>query len=394
MNILFLTPRLPYPPYRGDKLKIFNLIRQLSARHNITLLSFVSRREELEHVPALREYCDEVRTVYMPAWRSMLRCLPGFLGRLPLQVVYYRSAAMRRELASLLGSQTFDVLHVHLIRMAQYAADIRGQARVLDLTDAGSLYLDRFRRTAANPLVKLLVGAELGRLIPYEKIVASFDVALVCSPVDRTVLAGAAPTARLELLYNGIDLDQFTPDENRRPDPDRIIYTGNLSYFPNADGIRYFVAEILPLIRREVPSVKLQIVGKDPPARVRNLASESVKVTGFVPDIRAEYLASAVAIAPVRFGAGTLNKVLEPMALGVPVVSTPIGAEGLPFESGTHLMLAGSPEDFARGVVSLLKDPALRRKLSANGMEIVRSNYGWGAVAGTLEDVYSTLLHR
>jgi len=208
------------------------------------------------------------------------------------------------------------------------------------------------------------------------------------------VLAGAAPTARLELLYNGIDLEQFTPDENRRPDPDRIIYTGNLSYFPNADGIRYFVAEILPLIRREVPSVKLQIVGKDPPARVRNLASESVKVTGFVPDIRAEYLASAVAIAPVRFGAGTLNKVLEPMALGVPVVSTPIGAEGLPFESGTHLMLAGSPEDFARGVVSLLKDPALRRKLSANGMEIVRSNYGWGAVAGTLEDVYSTLLHR
>jgi len=392
MKILFLTSRLPYPPHRGDKLKIFHLMRQLSRAHELTLLSFISDKSELASAGPLKELCREVHTVYRPFSRSLLGCLAAVPSPDPIQVGYFRSRTMRETLGRVLAEGNFDVIHTHLIRMAQYTRDLRGPVRVLDLTDAGSLYLDRFRRTVKNPLLKLLVWAELRRLKPYEGVIEAFDAALVCSPVDRRVLASAAPKARLDILYNGIDLETFTPGEGIHGDPDRIIYTGNLSYFPNTDGIRYFVRQVLPLIRREIPGVKLYIVGKDPPGNVRKLASENITVTGFVPDIRAEYLASTVAVAPVRFGAGTLNKVLEPLALGIPVVSTPIGVEGLPLEPGRHLMLADSPADFAAAVVAVLRDPELRRRLSVQGRDAVRSEYGWNVIAGTLENIYKDLL--
>ncbi len=392
MKILFLTSRLPYPPHRGDKLKIFHLMRQLSRAHELTLLSFISDRAELENAGPLKELCREVHTVYRPLFRSILGCVAAVPSSDPIQVGYFRSRAMRETLRRVLAEGNFDVVHTHLIRMAQYTRDLRGPVRVLDLTDAGSLYLDRFRRTVKNPLLKLLVWAELRRLKPYEGVIGAFDTALVCSPVDRKVLASASPKTRLDILYNGIDLETFVPGEGFQADPDRIIYTGNLSYFPNADGIRYFVRQVLPLIRREIPGVKLYIVGKDPPGKVRKLASENITVTGFVPDIRAEYLASTVAVAPVRFGAGTLNKVLEPLALGIPVVSTPIGVEGLPLTPGKHLMLADSPADFAAAVVAVLRDPDLRRRLSVQGRDVVRAEYGWDVIAGTLENIYKDLL--
>ncbi|HLA99990.1 MAG TPA: glycosyltransferase [Bacteroidota bacterium] len=392
MKILFLTSRLPYPPHRGDKLKIYNLIKNLSRSHEITLLSFIASTEEKKYLAALGEYCREIHTVYQPTVLSLWRCLLAVFSFDPFQIAYFKSRSMRGAVRLLLGRERFDIVHTHLIRMAQYTVDERGPSRVLDLTDAGSLYLERFYLTTRRPLQKLLVGWELKRLRRYEEIISGFDTALVCSSVDRDKLHAASPGANIGLLYNGVDLEYFSPDDSRRFDPKRIIYTGNLAYFPNVDGIRYFVRDILPLIRRDIPDVKLYIVGKDPPKKVRNLASDDIVVTGFVPDIRAEYLGSAVAVAPIRFGAGTLNKVLEPMALGVPVVSTPIGAEGLPFVPGKHLMIGKSPEEFAAAVVTVLNDPALRQRLSLNGRDVVGSKYGWDVIAGALGIIYKNLL--
>jgi len=394
VKILILTPRLPYPPHRGDKLKIFNLIRRLSRAHEITLLSFIQSKDEQRHLGALGEFCREIHTIHQPPVVSFLRCVLGLFSTEPFQVAYFKSGAMRAAVRRLSASGKFDVVHTHLIRMAQYTADLRGPVRVLDLTDAGSLYLERFHATTSRPILRFMVGWELGRLKRYEAVIARFDTSLVCSSVDREVLKRAAPGAEIDLLYNGIDLEYFAPDPSRTGDPLRIVCTGNLSYFPNIDGIAWFVGEILPLIRREIPGVKLYIVGKDPPKKVRNLASGDIFVTGFVPDIRAEYLASAAAVAPIRFGAGTLNKVLEPMALGIPVVSTSIGAEGLPFEAGRHLMIADTPGAFAAAVVSVLRDGALRERLSRNGSETVRSSYGWDVIAGTLESIYDKLHSR
>jgi sugar transferase (PEP-CTERM/EpsH1 system associated) len=388
MKILFLTSRLPYPPHRGDKLKIFNLLRHLSKSNEITLLSFVASADELRYLPALREFCRDIHTIHHPPVLSVWRCMLAVFSREPFQIAYFSSGAMRDALRRILDSGRFDVIHTHLVRMAQYTREVRGTARLLDLTDAGSLYLERFHSAISHPLKKLLVGWELGRLKRYEQVISEFDTALVCSPVDRDALRSASPGANLDLLYNGIDLEYFTPPGERQVDPERIIYTGNLSYFPNADGIAYFVREILPLVRREIEDVKLYIVGKDPPRNVRRLAGEGIVVTGFVEDIRREYLASAVAVAPIRFGAGTLNKVLEPLALGVPVVTSSIGIEGLPLKHGEDLLVADSPGPFAESVIRILRDPSFGRRLALSSAGTVRRLYDWRVISDRLVRYY------
>lgn len=393
MNILLLTSRLPYPPHRGDKLKIYNLIRQLSAAgHRITLLSFIASRSELEYVPALRNHCEKIITVFLPPWRSWLNCLAVLFSSTPFQVAYFASEEMRETVREVLNRKAHDVVHVHLIRMAQYAPEKnRSVARVLDLTDAGSLYLKRFLATTTSMVKKIFLRKELNRLSRYERVLERFDVSLVCSDIDRTALLSHAPSARIDLLYNGIDLEYFTAGGPAEGEPKRIICTGNMAYFPNEDGILYFVREILPLIRERIPDISLDIVGQKPTGKVRRLAGEKIAVTGFVPDIKEYYLKSAVAIAPIRFGAGTLNKILEPMALGIPVVTTSIGAEGLPVRSGCDLLIADSPKDFADAVVRLLNEEPFRKSVAQSGQVLVRERYDWAIIARRLEEIYRLL---
>ncbi len=388
MRILLLTSRLPYPPYRGDKLKIFNLIKQLSKRgHEITLLSFISSKDELQYVTMLKEYCSEVKTIYLPVWKSILNCICNIPANKPFQVAYYKSKTFKRQIENEFESKQFDIVHVHLIRMAQYMKDFR-IPRILDLTDAGSLYLERFLNTNKNIIYKLLLKTELTRLSKYEKILEYFNRCLVCSAVDKEFLLKNAPKAKIDLLYNGIDLDYFTNTQNVEREPNRIIFTGNMSYFPNSDGVHYFVKEIFPLIKKQIQDAKLYIVGKDPPPSILKLAQHDIIITGFVHDIKDYYLKSSVVIAPIRFGAGTLNKILEPMALGVPVVTSFIGVEGLPVETGRDILIADTPEDFANAVVKVLKDPDMQKRLSENAKNIVRSLYDWKIIAEQLESYY------
>ncbi|MDE3058345.1 MAG: glycosyltransferase [Bacteroidota bacterium] len=389
MNLLFLTSRLPYPPHRGDKLKIYNLIKHLSQRgHEITLLSFISTRKEKISSTALLEFCVEVKAIHLPLYQSILNCLFNIFSAAPFQIFYFKSRKMKRLIETTLSSGDFDAIHVHLIRMAQYGVDVTGIPRILDLTDAGSLYLERFLKVTKNPFFKLFLKSELKRLKQYETVLEKFDTCLVCSAVDKESLFLRAPHAKIDLLYNGIDLDYFTPDGSVAADSSRIVYTGNMSYYPNADGVVFFVNKVFPLVQQKLPHSKLFIVGQKPSRKIRSLQNTNIIVTGFVSDIREHYLRSTVAIAPIRFGAGTLNKVLEPMALGVPVVATSIAAEGLPVHDEREILIADSPEDFAGNIVRLLTNAQLRKDISENARQLVRNLYSWSSIASTLENVY------
>jgi polysaccharide biosynthesis protein PslH len=389
-KILIISSRLPYPPYRGDKLKIFNLIKQLSKMgHDITLISFIASKDEEQHLPTLREYCTEIKTIYNPLWKSVLNCFYNIFSEIPFQVAYYSSRKFRDELNKVLKLKRFDIVHVHLIRMAQYMKNRpSGTPCVLDLTDAGSLYLERFLNVKRQKLYKILLKIELKRLKRYENILESFEKILVCSDVDKKHLLQHAPKAKIDLLYNGIDLKYFTDTKKIIPEPYSIIFTGNMSYFPNTDGILYFVKDIFPLIKRKIIGAQLYIVGKDPPTKIKNLGNKDIVITGFVVDIKEYYLKSAVAIAPIRFGAGTLNKILEPMALGVPVVASSIGVEGLPVKNGDDLLIADSPDGFANAVIQVLNDRNLQNRLSENAKKVVRSLYDWTKIADLLESYY------
>ncbi len=393
MNILFVTPRLPYPPYRGDKLRMYNTIKILSRRHSISLLSFIQRQSEREYIPALSQYCRDLQVVLLPTSRSYLNCGWNIPSAVPFQVAYFYSPEMRARFEEMLAAEKFDIVHAYLIRMAHYVVENVGVVpTILDLTDAISLYLKTFLDITRNPLEKLLLFVEWSRMRAYERILARFDRCLVCSEIDKKALAEAVPGARLDIVPNGVDLSYFRPS-TVAPEPHSIIYTGNMSYFPNTDGILYFYHHIFSYIKERVPDVKLYVVGQRPPGKVRALARDpNVMVTGLVEDVRSYYLRSAVAICPVRFGAGTPFKVIESLALGVPVVSTSQGCAGLRVQGGRDVLIADEPGEFAARVVELMENVALRNALAANGRELVEREHDWDNIVSRLEDIYSAVL--
>lgn len=394
MNILFITPRIPYPPYRGDKLHVYNLVRRLAARHRVGLVTFVENEAERAYIEPLAEHCSYIRVTHLSKWTSLLNALSVLFDRTPFQVAYYRSRAFADSVREAVAAFKPDIVHSHLIRTVQYTQDLAGLPRVLGLTDAVSLYLQRFADQEGNPLKRALVRMELARIVRYESVAASYDRALVCSATDRDVILDRAPGADVGILYNGVDLDSFTPRDDITPEPGRIIFTGNMTYFPNIDAVEWMLAEIFPAIKRRVPHARLYIVGQNPPRTMRARAAGDVVVTGFVPDIAAEYQKSAVAVSPVRFGAGTLNKVLEPIALGVPVVATPIGFPSLGMEAGRDIEIADDAASFADKVATLLEQPARAHAMAAEGARRVRERFSWDAITRDLEAHYTAAIDR
>lgn len=394
LKVLFLTPRLPYPPYRGDRLKIFNLMREAGRQNDIFLLSFVDSETERRSAEHLRPYCREIRTLVRSPLRSALSCAAAAAGPTPFQVAYYRSQVMNRALREVVRDIRPHVVHTHLIRMAQYRALIPGVPNVLDLTDAVSLYLARFLEKERRGVMRLALREELRRMRSYEMIIANFDKVLVCSPADREFLSHNVKDASVEVLPNGIDTEIFAPRPDLMADDKRVVFTGNMTYFPNTDGAQYLARDIWPLVKNRVPDAKLYLVGQNPPPSVIRLAAEDVIVTGFVPSIQEEYARSAVAVSPIRFGAGTLNKILEPLAMGVPVVCTDIGISGLDLENGKDVLVANTPEGLADHIVKLLADRALRHAVGTSAMERIRSRFSWSTVGRTLQGVYERVARR
>lgn len=392
MRVLLITPRLPYPPNRGDRLKIFNLISRLSGRHEFHLFALYQDRSELAGVAPLRKLCASVTAVHVPLPRSLMSASSAIPGSRPFQVAYFWSPAAARALEALAARVSCDLLHTHLLRMAPYADCVAGPRRLLDLTDAVTLYWRQFVSVTRNPLLRALRAVELSRVVRYEARAADFDISLVCSERDRAAVLTSAPTARVEILPNGVDVKAFAPEGNgsgaRGGEPDTLIYTGNLAYWPNADAILHFCRTVWPRLVSRRP-LKLLIVGQRPGARIRGLARlPGVTVTGAVPDMQPWYRRARVAICPIRFGAGTLNKILEPLAIGLPVVTSSDGCAGMGVRAGRELLVADAPEEQAAAILRVLDDPVLAAGLSRAGRAFVETRHDWDAVADRLDGYY------
>ncbi len=391
MNILALTARLPYPPDRGDRLRAYHFLRVMSREHAVTLLSFIADERERVHIPPLREMCRSVQVVRLPAWRSALNVGLHFWRPLPLQSLYYRSAAMRRLVNRTLAETRFDAVYVHLFRMAQFVAWPKGSEkqpyRIVDLTDVISKEITR-SLPYRGALSRWLYAIERPRIARYEEHLArDFEAAWLVSPADRDDLARRVPQARLQVVTNGVDTDALRPD-GKPPRPNSLLFVGHMRVFHNMDAAGLLAREILPLVRRQVPSATLALVGADPHPRVRALASlPGVQVPGFVPDLNAALNRAAVFVAPLRFAAGVQNKVLEALAAGRPVVTTPIVNEGIRAEAGKHLLLAETPAETARQILRLLNDPALAARLGAAARAFVQERFSWDGALRRLREI-------
>lgn len=392
MKLLFFANRTPYPPYRGDKLKIYNLAKRLKKSHELHLLTFAQTEEDLGYQEELEKIFTEVHQVYLPKWKSAINCLSAFWKKEPLQVLYFKSKAMEQKLSEVLAKHSFDAIHVQHLRMSPYLANHNAIPRLLDFPDAFSLYWKRRADAQKNPFLKLFERVEYKRVLEHEPIMDKYNLSLVCSQEDEKYLKSIHHTDNVSVLPNGVDLDTFSFRNHDYTHNHTLLFTGNMDYAPNVDAAIYFVNDILPEIVKQYPNVKFVIAGQRPVAKVLELATNNVEVTGFVEDIAAMYDKASVVVAPLRFGAGTQNKVLEAMAMGVPVVCSNIGFNGLGIKSGEGAFMHTDKEAFIKQVVALLSSEELRRNTGTIGKDVMQQRFGWDAIAQKLEGYFSQVI--
>lgn len=390
MKLLFIANRFPYPPYRGDKLKIYNLCSRLARHHEIHLITFAENRDDLQYIGELEKIFKQIEVLTLPAWKRILNAAIGIFRSEPLQVSYFRSGKFSRRLAAMLKSNTYDGIHVQHLRMARYASELEGTFRILDLPDAFSLYWERRKQIPRSAFSAVLDRIESARVWKYEKyMLKCFNLNLVCSVEDLTHLEKEHGVKNIALLPNGVDTDVFYPRQHDYGQAGTLLFTGNMDYDPNIDAVIYFTEEILPLIRLKFPDVTFLIAGQRPVEKVKNLHNGSnVLVTGFVEDLTEVYNAAGIVVAPLRFGAGTQNKVLEAMAMGIPVVCSNIGFAGLGISDGEGAFMRTDAAGFSEAVCMLLASRELREKTGKKGLEVIQKSFSWDTVAATLENYF------
>jgi len=394
MRILWLKSDLLLPLDKGGKLRTWHLMRHLAQRHEITYLAFKEPGQPAADVDGMREVAARVETVTRaePAkgtFRFYADAAMHLVDPLPYAVGKYRSREFRWRLNALLKTQAFDLVVCDFLFPAVNLPRRLPCPAVLFTHNVESEIWRRHAETKPGAIGKALYGAQHKRMLRYErKTLARFDGVLAVSDADRQTFAALYPDAirhPVHVVPTGVDTGFFAPAPSD-PASRTLVFTGSMDWLPNEDAMQYFCRDILPLIRAEEPGVRLSIVGRAPTPAVKRLADEhDVTVTGRVDDVRPFMKEAAVYVVPLRIGGGTRLKIFEAMSMGKAVVSTTVGAEGLPVTDGRHVRLADEPAAFAGAVVRLLRDADARARLETAARALVVEQYDWSAVAGSLE---------
>ena len=390
-------------PTTGSQLRNYYLARELAKVMDVTHIGFGEPGEMARQTEAE----DRIRVVLAPKERAytIAKLARGALGRTPVTLLNFRSAAMAAALAKELTAAHYDSVLIEGIEMVSYLPAIKAaknDARhvVLDWHNIESEVVARHSLNAATLLHRLYMQRTTTQLKRVEnEVLDGCDFHLVTSDRERDDLLSRRPSAKVIVVENGVDARRFTEDLSRLDDGKswterrRILFVGSMDYSANADAVEYFAEQIWPRIHQTFPELVFTIVGRNPPERVRGLGSRpGIEVTGTVADVRPSYLEALAAVVPLRVGGGTRLKILEAMAAGVPVVSTSLGAEGLRVEPETHFLLAETPIDFAAQIGRLSEDFGLWRRLSSLGRKLVETSYGWNITAGRLAEEYCSFL--
>jgi sugar transferase (PEP-CTERM/EpsH1 system associated) len=394
MRILFICHRFPFPPNRGGKIRPFQMIRHLSKKHSVVVASLAHTEEELEQGVGLEQHCQATIAEVVPSSSRWLRASGKLASKAPSSAAYFWSPRLDRRIREAWSTQKFDAVMVHCAFVAQYAMQLQGAFRILDFGDMDSAKWFDYAQFRGFPL-SLGYKIEALKLRRFEREAArSFDRCTVTTNGEWEEYQTMGVPTPCSVLPNGVDAEYFHPSSSspRSSEAPVIVFLGRMDYFPNIDGISEFARNIFPHIRTSIPNAELRIVGSNPSANVRSLEQlRGVMVTGHVPDVR-PYLAEAtVAIAPLRLARGTQNKVLECMAAGVPVVSSPQAARGIQAIPGDHLLVAEDALSFASQVVEVIRNTELRSRLAALGRRQVLSTHSWAASMKLLDELLETV---
>jgi sugar transferase (PEP-CTERM/EpsH1 system associated) len=400
-KVLFLAHLLPYPLDGGAKIKSYHTLKRLSEKYEVTLLAFIRSEDEKRFLPNLRELCAggmETVIIKRSPVKNVLDAARYLPSRKPFIVGRDHVAAMSKLVRSRLTDPRYLAVHIDHLQMAQYVLPRRGAARlILDHHNVESQIIERIAKTSTSKAYRIYAGKEWPKLRRYElDVCRSVDRVLVVSNEDASLLRRLSPDLRnITVVPIGVDMDYYQPVP-RFPDPKTMLSIGTMYWPPNVESIIWFYDSIYPLIKAQIPDAKLSIVGADPVEKIRRLAENdpNVSVPGYVEDDRTTAADCAAFIVPLSSGSGMRVKILNAMAMALPVVSTTVGAEGILATHGKNILIANIPDDFAQECIKLLKDPDLGTQIGDAGRQLMEENYSWDAVGKELLNIYEYVLSQ
>jgi len=396
VNLLYLCHRIPYPPDKGDKIRSYHQIRTLAERHDLHLVTFADERRDLQHREAIETLCRSVEIVYRDRRMSLARAGIAVATGEALSVAAFRSSALRRCVEAVLEREPIDAAIVFSSAMAQYLPGPVSVPLVLDMVDVDSEKWRAYGETLGAPR-SWIYRLEWKRLARFEDRVGNdCDHCVVATAAEALLLEGRIRRP-VSVVPNGVDLDYFRPTDRTRGrhEAPAVVFVGMMDYHPNEDAVSFFSREVLPAVRASIPGTTFTIVGRNPTARVRELARlPGVRVAGGVPDVRPYVAEADLTVAPFRIARGIQNKVLESMAMGRPVVGTALAFQGLSATESDGVRVVDDPQGLAREALALLKDPALAQRCGTQARAFVEREHRWDAHGDAIETILQKILRQ
>lgn len=395
-RLLVVTSRLPCPPREGHQLRSWHLLQALASRHEVHLLSCLRGDDEPTLAGPLREVVASMDTFPIAATRSNVALAGSFarsiVARQPFVVAKYASSALRGRIAAL--ARDADLVHFDMLPLMAYADAVPAGTPVLyNAHNVEHALLEARVGVETRPWLRMLLRGQQSALRAFEQAAcARADLVLACSASDADALRALSPGSRVAVVPNGIDLEANQPSVSGERAGAGMVFVGQMGWFPNRDGVQWFLEDVLPRILAVRPDAGFVLVGNPSGLRVPADVAGSVTLAGYVPDLRPVVHDAAVYVVPLRIGSGTRLKVLEAMALGMPIVTTRIGSEGIRLRHGESALYADTADEFAAATLALLADPELGRRLGRAARACAEAHYGWDAIGRDLLDACDGLL--
>jgi len=395
VHLLWVKTELLHPIDKGGRIRTYNMLRTLKQQHQVTYLTLDNGAAAEDAVQSAGEYCHElIRVPFVEAPRRSARfwleLLANAASPLPYAIAKWRSDDMRREIQRAVNERDIDVVVCDFLAPSQNVPDGLPCRTVLFQHNVEAAIWRRHADVGANPLAKAYFREQWRRMERFERHECRrFDRVVAVSRADAEAIEREYGVTRVADVPTGVDVEFFRPSGRVKQEPHNLVFTGSMDWLPNEDGIVWFADEVLPRIHAKMPDVTLTIVGRNPPPRIQAIAAQDTRtrVTGSVPDVRPFMEGGSVFVVPLRVGGGTRLKIFEALAMQRALVSTTIGAEGLPLEHGVHALIADGAGPFAESVLSLLSNPEQAASMAQTGAEYVRAQFGWDHAADRFADL-------
>lgn len=390
------------PMDTGGKIRTGNILKQLSKHHDITLVSNMESSKDDQYLYQIPQFCSK----FIPVkWKEIRKYSSLFFLRLfvqmfsihPVSALNDYSAKLRSVVEKELAHGKYDIAICDFVQSALLFKNVKKIPTLLFQHNVESVISQRHISQSKNSIARFFWWLQWKKMFSFEKkSCLSFKTVIAVSDNDNNLFKALYGAKNGKIIPTGVDLNYYCPSYNTKKIANHIVFCGSMDWLPNEDAVYYFVNEILPILKKEIPNIKFTVIGRNPSTNMIKLEEEieELSLTGWVDDTRPFIEKGSVFVVPIRIGGGTRMKIYEAMAMGKAVVSTTIGAEGLPLEPGTHLMIENDPDKFANTIVQLIKDEALRDKLSKNAREYVEMNFGWQSVAEVFSKICESTVHN